>query len=217
MKYTFKPSELTKESSLWDVYILTRVISINTFDFWFTIFISLLLFVNSVYLSSSMELIQSIRQWVPFVFGFTTTTLGFLITGFTIFATINKPDLFLALMNIKHPTYDMSFLKYIYGVFMRVFIQFIFWSIVYLIIIMFGQDKGLITKVAKAIMLPHEVKVFVVQISYIAVGASSIFLVLSIKTFLFNIYTMLMQSLRWEMNNIEQQARGNSAVENDKS
>jgi len=102
-------------------------------------------------------------------------------------------------MNIKHPDYDMTYLKYVYGVFMRVFIHFITWSIVYLFIIMFGQNNGLITKIVNGLMIPYEVKVIGVKLTYIIIGCSAIYLVLSIKTFIFNIYTMLMQSLRWEM------------------
>ncbi len=199
MKFNFEPKDLTKEKSLYDVYVLTKVIKINSFDFYLTIVVFLLLLANSVWLSSSKELLESIRAWVPLTFSFTTTTLGFLITGFTIFATINKPDLFLALMNIKHPDYDMTYLKYVYGVFMRVFIHFITWSIVYLFIIMFGQNNGLITKIVNGLMIPYEVKVIGVKLTYIIIGCSAIYLVLSIKTFIFNIYTMLMQSLRWEM------------------
>lgn len=199
MKYSFKPNELTKERSLFDIYKLTRKIRVNSFDFYLTGSIALLLYINASWLSSSPELISSIRQWSPLVFGFTTTTLGFLITGFTIFATINKPDLFLSLMEIKHPLYKISFLKYVYGVFMRVFIYFVTWSIIFLIIIMFGQENGLITKLARALMIPHSIKVAGVQIIYVFTGSGAIYLVLSIKTFLFNIYTMLMQSLRWEM------------------
>lgn len=199
MKFNFKPEELTKEKSLFDIYILTKPIKINNFDFYLTIVVFLFLLANSVCFSSSKELLDSIRNWVPLTFSFTTTTLGFLITGFTIFATINKPDLFLALMNIKHPDYDMSYLKYVYGVFMRVFIHFIFWSIVYLFIIMFGQQNGLISKIANGLMIPYEAKKTVIKSTYIILGCSAIYLVLSIKTFIFNIYTMLMQSLRWEM------------------
>lgn len=199
MKYNFSPEELTKEKSLYDVYLLTKVIKINSFDFYLTIIIFLLLSINSVCLSSSKELLDSIRTWVPLTFSFTTTTLGFLIAGFTIFATINKPDLFLALMSIKHPDYNMSYLKYVYGVFMRVFIHFITWSIVYLFIIMFGQHNGLISKIANGLMIPYEAKIIAVKLTYIIIGCSAIYLVLSIKTFIFNIYTMLMQTLRWEM------------------
>ncbi|VGE62991.1 Uncharacterised protein [Klebsiella quasipneumoniae] len=199
MKYTFDPNELVKETSLFDVYRLTREIKINTFDFYFTLVLSLALTFNAFWLSSSVELISSVRQWAPLIFGFTTTTLGFLITGFTIFATINKPELFLALMEVKHPKYNLSYLKYVYGVFMRVFIHFITWSIIYLIILMFGQENGLITKILKALMIPHCEKIIGVKIVYIIVGSSAVFLVLTLKTFLFNIYTMLMQSLRWEM------------------
>ncbi|MDD8148478.1 hypothetical protein LAW03_07530 [Escherichia coli] len=199
MKYTFNPEDLTKERSLYDVYKLTKKIKVNSFDFYFTLLLVILLSINAFCLSSSPELISSIRQWTPLVFGFTTTTLGFLITGFTIFATINKPELFLSLMEYKHPLYGISYLKYVYGVFMRVFIYFIFWSVIYLLILLFGQENGLATKLLRALMFSHCTKVVGVQILYIFVGSSAVFLVLTLKTFLFNIYAMLMQSLRWEV------------------
>ena len=199
MKYTFNPEDLTKERSLHDVYKLTEKIKVNSFDFYFTLLLVILLSINAFCLSSSPELISSIRQWTPLVFGFTTTTLGFLITGFTIFATINKPELFLSLMEYKHPLYGISYLKYVYGVFMRVFIYFIFWSVIYLLVLLFGQENGLATKLLRALMFSHCTKVVGVQILYILVGSSAVFLVLTLKTFLFNIYAMLMQSLRWEV------------------
>ena len=199
MKYTYNPEDLTKERSLHDVYNLSKKIKVNSFDFYFTLLLVILLSINAFCLSSSPELISSIRQWTPLVFGFTTTTLGFLITGFTIFATINKPELFLSLMEYKHPLYGISYLKYVYGVFMRVFIYFIFWSVIYLLVLLFGQENGLATKLLRALMFSHCTKVVGVQILYILVGSSAVFLVLTLKTFLFNIYAMLMQSLRWEV------------------
>lgn len=93
--------------------------------------------------------------------------IRFLITGFTIFATINKPELFLSLMEYKHPLYGISYLKYVYGVFMRVFIYFIFWSVIYLLVLLFGQENGLATKLLRALMFSHCTKVVGVQILYI--------------------------------------------------
>lgn len=198
MKYKFKAEELTAESSLWQVYLMTGKIKGSRFNYYTTAVIALLLLFNSIFFSSEKILIFSIHSWASMGFNFTVTTLGFLITGFTIFATLNKPNMLLALMNHKDPKSGLPSLKYVYGIFMQVFISFITYTVIYLMIILFTQANGPLAQIVRLLPYSDCFKIVFVTICYSATGASLLYLVLIIKTFIFNIYSILMHALRWE-------------------
>ncbi|ELI8304738.1 TPA: hypothetical protein ACPY5Y_000893 [Yersinia enterocolitica] len=205
--------KFTKEKSLWDVYRMTK----NIEPTWFNIIVILLIFsilsINSFLISSEKLLITSLQSWVLISFNFSASMLGFLITGFTIFATLNKPDFFLKLMKFTHENSGLPYLKYVYGVFMKVFICFTTYIMFYLSIIMFAQTNGPLSEIVKIIPYGADLKSFFVKITYVAVGCSAVYLVLIIKTFIFNIYAILMNSLRWEYHSNKRKSKDEQIID----
>jgi hypothetical protein len=82
--------------------------------------------------------------------------------------------------------------------FMKVFISFVTLTFVYFGIMMFAQDHGLIVGILN--IFPHAeiVKRYVSIIGYVLTGTSLVYLLLTLKTFIFNIYAIVMASIRWE-------------------
>ncbi|MCG7500069.1 hypothetical protein MHO82_24705 [Vibrio sp. Of7-15] len=197
--YKFNDSELTSEKSLWDIYKLSRRISSNKFNMSLITFVLILLSINSFYLESDTAVIlKNTRDWASQGFNFSITTLGFLIAGFTIFATLSKPRMMLAMMDHTNPDTGIPTLKYNFFAFMKVFIAYISLAVIYLLVVLLGQKNGFISNVIELLPKSNCIKYFLINISYVFIGSSFVYLLLLLKTFVFNIYTIVMNSLRWE-------------------
>lgn len=201
MKYKFDANELTSEKSMWDIYILSKKIKPSKTHILFVIFTALFLIVNAFVFSNNIQfLLRDVRNWSSIGFNFSISTLGFLISGFTIFATLSKPTMLLSMMDhINKPT-GLPTLKYNFFAFMKVFIAYITLSGIYLSVMLFGQPHGLIANLIELLPCNVDAKLFTVRVAYVALGTSFIYLILLLKSFIFNIYTIVMNFLRWEYN-----------------
>ncbi|EAR3876273.1 hypothetical protein EJ447_15310 [Salmonella enterica subsp. enterica] len=192
--------EITKEKNLWDVYLLCKRITISTFHVCILLTASIFLLTNSFFLERDMShLVSDIRNWALIGFNFAVTTLGFLIAGFTIFATLSKPDMFLQMMSVQHKKTQMPTLKYNFMAFMKVFISFITFTFIYLVIILFCQTNGMIGNMVDLVPYSTVIKELIIKLEYWVIGTSLIYLVLVVKTFIFNIYAIIMNNIRWEL------------------
>lgn len=91
----------------------------------------LLLGINAFCLEKDVSVILSdTRTWASMGFSFSINTLGFLIAGFTIFATISKPRMMLAMMWHTNKETGLPTLKYNFFAFMQVFIAYIVFALV---------------------------------------------------------------------------------------
>ncbi|HDG9825072.1 hypothetical protein ACNAUL_05745 [Raoultella ornithinolytica] len=207
--------DITKEKNLWDVYLLCRKISISTPHLCIMLSATIFLFINAFFIERNLvHLLSDIRNWSTVGFNFAVTTLGFLIAGFTIFATLSKPDMFLTMMAIPHKDTKMPTLKYNFMAFMKVFIAFIICTFIYLFIILFCQTNGITGNIIKLLPNNDIIKSISIKITYCIVGVSLIYLVLVVKTFIFNIYAIVMHSIRWELylKKKEAKQKGNNKV-----
>lgn len=199
MAYSFKDSDLTSEKSLWDVYKLSRRILPSKFQVSIVVTVTVLLTLNSFILSDDNSVVlQDVRKWAEMGFNFSITTLGFLIAGFTIFATLSKPKMMLAMMDHINKETGLPTLKYNFFAFMKVFIAYILFSFLFLTIVLFGQKDGFLGNVID--LLPHSgcIKSILIKTFYAIVGGSFVYLLLLLKSFVFNIYAIVMNFLRWE-------------------
>ncbi|WP_406643014.1 hypothetical protein [Pectobacterium brasiliense] len=199
MKYNIAGKEITKEKSLWQVALLAKKITMSKLHVTIILATAMLLGINSFMSGSkTYQLLLDIRIWSNFGFNFTITTLGFLIAGFTIFATLSKPDMMIAMMLHKNAEANIPTLKYNFMAFMKVFISFIICAFIYLFVILFGQANGLIGNIVKTLPYSVVIKLYGAKLIYIIIGTSLIYLVLAIKTFIYNVYAIVMTSIRWE-------------------
>jgi len=203
MAYSFNESELTSEKSLWDVYKLSRRILPSTFQIAIVMVVTIILGLNSFVLSNDeASILDNVREWGQLGLSFSIATLGFLIAGFTIFSTLSQPEMMLAMMNHINTETGLPTLKYNFFVFMKVFIAYIVFSFLFLMIVLFGQEGGFLDNVID--LLPHSacIKSVLVKILYPIVGGSFAYLLLLLKSFIFNIYAIVMNLLRWEFHKI---------------
>ncbi|BBL59899.1 hypothetical protein [Methylomonas koyamae] len=199
MPYKFDDSLLTNEKSLWDIYKSARKIQPNKFQLLLVLLVMLFLGINAFIFESNVPIMLSdVRVWAANGFNFSITTLGFLIAGFTIFATLSKPEMMLAMMEHTNKETGLPTLKYNFFTFMNVFIAYIALALFYLLIILLGQPHGFMSNFLA--LLPDEsyFKATLIKISYVLVGTSFVYLLLLLKSFIFNIYAIVMNFLRWE-------------------
>lgn len=201
MLYNFDQKELTKEKSLLEIAILSRKIKANSIQLYAYFFVLLVLSLNAFILEeNNYVLLINVREWAQLGFSFSITTLGFLIAGFTIFATLSNPRMLLKMMEHINDKTNLPTLKYNFFTFMKVFIGYVFFLVIYALIIVFGGENGFISKLFLIFPQHIETKIFLIKTSYIVVGFSFFYLLGLLKSFIFNIYTTVMNCLRWEYN-----------------
>lgn len=199
MSYSFEDKDLTSEKSLWDVYKLSRRILPSKFQVIFLLLIMLALGLNAfVLVDDEAIILGDARKWSEFGFNFSITTLGFLIAGFTIFATLSKPKMMLAMMDHINKETGLPTLKYNFFTFMKVFIAYIAISIFYLLVMILGQADGFIANVVSLFPNENFIKSILIKTAYTLIGSSFVYLLLLLKSFVFNIYAIVMNFLRWE-------------------
>lgn len=198
--YGFDPDELLKERSLWDIYKATRRIQAGKLNSVVVILVMFCLFISTLLVEMpTATLAKSLKAWAVFGFQFTISTLGFLIAGFTIFATLSKPSMLLAMMDHFDETTQMPTLKRNFFSFMRIFIHYIFFAIVFALVQLFTQSDGIIVHIVNYISAdPSQTKRIIVQTFYAIIGAGVVHLLLLLNTFVYNIFHIVMTSLRWE-------------------
>lgn len=191
--------DLTKEKSLWDIYSASRRIHSGKFNKMATSIVFGLLFlqcwISEQSVSSTIDVVRKVAD-IGLVAAL--STLGLLLAGFTIFATISQPSLLLRMSEETHPDSGLSWLKHNFFIFVRVLIYYMFFSVFYLFIIMFGHKDGLIGTLISYSPHPTELKFFIAKSSYVAFFTGFFFLLLQLKSFIFNVYHAVMTALRWK-------------------
>jgi len=202
----FNHSELTKEKKLWDIYFASRRIPFSRFNLWSTIIVFVALVCNSWFTQQPItETLEIVRRLSETGLVVTLNTLGFLVAGFTIFATITQPKLSLEMAKHIHPDSGLSYLKHSYFLLIRVFIYFITFATFCLLIIIFGQQGGLVSMLVSFSPHAENIKFAIVKITYVIFFTGFYFLLMQLKSYIFNMYHAVMTSLRWEAINSEKE------------
>ncbi|MDV6342740.1 hypothetical protein R2103_13270 [Nitrosomonas sp. Is24] len=202
MPYNFNASDLTSEKSLWQIYKLSRKIQPSKLHVFIIILTMILLGTNAYFLEDDISIIlNDTRTWASMGFNFSISTLGFLIAGFTIFATISKPEMMLAMMGHINKETGLPTLKYNFFAFMQVFIVYIVFALIYLLVMILGQKSGFLANIVNFFPYSSLIKLALIKTSYVIIGSSFVYLLLLLKVFVFNVYAIVMNFLRWEYHN----------------
>lgn len=190
---------LTEEKSLWAVYIKARRIPFNYFNFWSTILVTVLIALQYCLLDISIDdKLKVVRDFASMAMGIVVSVLGFILAGFTIFATISQPEMFVAMSKHRHESSGLSYLKNNFFIFMRVFIYYLIYTIFCLSILVFGIKGGLIHVLSSFSPISSEINEWLVGAAYIILHAGLFFLFTQLKSFIFNVYHSVMTAIRWK-------------------
>lgn len=208
------PEDLTREKSLFGLWLASFRFRQRNFNVVITLLVALLLFqyCHLVFDQPGIAL-AAFRKLQTTGFAFATSILGFLIAGFTVFVTVIRIDVFLVMakheksykVNDKQRGTGESTLKYNLSGFMVVFVHYIAYIFACLMSELFLQYGGLASVVvSNALTYPEvakhalQVRGWIGSILLVTFGAWTTYLVLLLKSFVFNVYQVTVTAVRWE-------------------
>ena len=198
----FDPKELTQEKNLWDIYKESRKIPHSSFNRNTTVLVLILVILESFFTSQPIsETTNFVRELSQMGLAITLSTLGFLLAGYTIFSTVTNPRLSLQMAGIDHKESGLSYIKHNNFIFLRVFIYYLAFAIFCLFIVLMGHHGGLVPLIVSLAPNPEIVKILLVKTAYVLMFTGYYFLLMQLKSFIFNIYHSVMTSLRWTAEN----------------
>lgn len=200
------PEGLHNEKSMWDLYKLSFKFPRSRFNLAaFSIALASLLFYCYKVDPSTPELSQNIRTTLAFGVALAPAVIGFLVAGFTIFVTVTKVELFNFMAIRKYKDTNESYLKYNMSAFMLAFIHYCAFIFTCAIITVFAQPNGPLIIAIKYLFslippcLGFDFYKFTLKVFFSLFGAWSIYLIILLKTFVFNIYQVLCTTVRWSL------------------
>lgn len=189
---------LTEEKSLWAVYLRARRIPFNSFNIWTTIAVVGLVTAQYCVLEISLdEKLKIVREFSSIAMGIVVSVLGFLLAGFTIFATISQPDMLVAMSRHRHEKSGLSYLKNNFFIFIRIFIYYLVYTVACLLITVFGVKGGLLYKLISMSPIGWHIEEWLVGVSYVFLYGGMFFLMMQLKSFIYNVYLSVMTAIRW--------------------
>jgi hypothetical protein len=192
------PRSFTKEKSLWAIYLQARRIPTNKFNA-ITTGIVFVLSVLTCWLSGETVAATAkfVRENANLGFNASLAVLGFLVAGFTIFATISNPAMLIRMGGMRHADSGLSWLKYTFFVLIRTFIYYLVFAAFCFSIISFGRSGGLAGIAANWSPYPAEIRFGLVKVASVAMITGQYFLLMQLKSFVFNVYHAVVAALRW--------------------
>lgn len=189
---------LIEEKSLLDVYVKSRRIPFNGFNFWSTVVVFALVVVQYCLLEVSLdEKLKVVRDFASLAMQVVVSVLGFLLAGFTIFATISQPDMLVAMSRHRAES-GLSYLKNNFFIFMRVFIYYLAYTVFCLLLIIFAVKGGVVHGLVSLSPISKEICEWLVGFSYVSLYGGFFFLLMQLKSFIFNVYHSVMTAIRWK-------------------
>jgi hypothetical protein len=190
-------NELLKEKNLWELYCLAWNLKFpwGTLAPSIALTLTLLIF-SGLTIEDSTNLASQARQVIDLGITFTSTILGFLIAGFTIFASLTNPKLFVAMAKMQDKESKLSWLKRTFVTFMHVFIHYTSFLVVTVLIKILTFPRGVVPYALSK--LPDDLIIYKGWIA--AVGLSILagwlfYLSLLLGRFIFNTYHACMLSI----------------------
>ena len=185
--------ELFEEKSLLAVYLKSRSYAANRLDQVIRCIAGTTFAAMAIYLWLSKSdlfgiAVKSVSSWTSLGFSYSTQILGFLVAGFTIFSTMTRTEIFIALSHANHDTLGVSQLKFIFLSFLRVFISHIFLIFMCVAITLLKDTSGIylgsLVDGGLAIFIKKiGVTIFMPTLGYLIIST-----LLHLKTFLWNLY-----------------------------
>lgn len=195
----YDPKDLTSEKDLLSVFLLSRKVRPSRISLWITMLVASALLITAFRFSVPTEVVlRDTRKWAEIGLSYAITTLGFLIAGYTIFATIADPKMMLAMMEHTDKETGLPTLKVNHIKFMKVLIDYIIWIFIYILVVLFGQPEGLASHLVSALPNGGCIRDVLSRVAYVVIGASFAYLLMMLQAYVFNIYAIVMNMLRWE-------------------
>ena len=193
------------ESRLLDVYRIALKTGPNRFNVCVTAFI---FFASLFYALESKDKIGIVlditRTTVSDGLAFSSSILGFLIAGFAIFLTPTRPELFVRMQESTHTRTGYTYLKYNLSGFVVVFIHYFLFATTCFILKSFGGSGGPFSMLLHRISISdhdlyEKIRFIGVTSSFVGIESWFIYILMLMKSFIFNLYHMVMTMVAFEI------------------
>lgn len=181
--------ELLKEKSLYEVYVASRRMPVSRLNQVGTAVVMALVSVFCWLSPDTYHLIaERVRTLSDYGFQFSTSILSFLIAGFTIYLTVTKTDLLIAMASHRHQQTGLPWVKYLSFAFLRIMIVYVAYCLYCIGIKILASPGGLIPIVLAQVAQAETVKLWVARIGFVMLSGATVHLVFLLQSFIFNIY-----------------------------
>lgn len=200
------PKELTSEHNFFDVFIASLRIAPSSYALPIGFAASLLLSVYALFTAPDTQVWASlVRNWAESGISFTTTVLGFLVTGFTIFASLGPSRMFKSIALQREERSGLPFIKYAFFGLMRVFVIYLLFAAFCFSIKIFFFPDGPISTLIR--FLPDRTEEHVLRFLdgalFIGLGGSFFYTLISSSSFIYNVCYFVLHIVRWEIEHPE--------------
>ena len=202
---TPKSSDLTREKTLLALWRTSFKFPQRPFNGVATLIVAIAL-VTYCHLAwnEPQTLMAAFRKIQGSGMSFATSILGFLVAGFTVFVTVIRIDMFLTMARIEKLGTGESVLKYNLSAFIVTFVHYTSYIFFCLMSELFLQSGGLATisfanartqpLLAPWVSLVHSLVATVLLVGF---GAWTAYLVLLLKSFIYNVYQVTTVSVAY--------------------
>lgn len=203
-KEPIPPGELTREKSLWALYRLSYKFPGSRFNSVAAVAAALVLVAVCFLARHRVDFLStSLRAILSFANGFVPSVLGFLIAGFTVFVTVTKIEIFVQMSKVEYDESSESYLKYNLSAFLLAFTHYLAYLFVCVLFVLLAQPNSPVIQLVKRICDPWligDAPAYNVIVSVVLVlfGTWSMYLVLLLKSFVYNTYQVVTTTVRWQ-------------------
>jgi len=191
---------LFAEKTLYQVYRKARKVASTRFNFGVALCVFCVLFISMClriwFFGEPLSYVGAIittRNIAATGFTYSISILGFLITGFAIFSSVTRPQVFLLLAMIPHKDSGISRMHFIFFNFLFVFVHYICFLMACTFVVVLLAAKGPFSDLMKILADWHP---FIVSYGggvFVALGVSWLFfLLMLLKSFIWNIYQSIL-------------------------
>jgi len=199
--------ELFKDQTLWSVFRRAQGLGesrFNTVALAIT-FVGLTSFaaMHECVFHRSLVSLETLRMavvsWAGDGIGFTTQLLGFLVAGFTIFATLTKVDVFKKMAIAPYKESGVTALDFVFLNFLLVFIHFISFLAYCVVVKLFLTQGGPLAAMVRVVAVHQPwLNAALIYGGIILTGTWFIYLILLLKSFVWNVYQSILVSIAVE-------------------
>ncbi|MFI3046591.1 hypothetical protein [Pseudomonas coronafaciens] len=196
---TLDSDALLSEKNLFSIYLAARGVRSSRFNLITTVIFFIAAVAQAALSPQTVEAkVEFVRKYADFGFSVALTTMGFLVAGFTIFATLSDSELLIKMGQKLHPDSKVSWLKHNFFLFIRVFIYFIVFIVMCLFIIVFGSKSGVVSYLVMLSDDPAFIREWVASAAQVVLTTGFYFILMQLKSFVFNMHHAVMTSLKWK-------------------
>lgn len=212
---SFKGEDLFEEKNLWSIYrVCFSRLRRSKFNSYSTLTIFTLLLLSSLFSKTDgVKLAEIVRNLADLGLGYGTTILGFLIAGFTIFATLTKPQLLRRMYEETHES-GLNYIKVNFFAFIEVFIVYLtFITTCLLINIFFGENgpaTSFISRINTSSFFDYSLDVSLLKkIGFVSFCTLAYYAIVTLKSFVYNTHHAVMTLVVWTLNEEAADSPGN--------